>query len=96
MGTETNYTSRDEIRRLSDRQLAEVSFLLLCALAERLTGKVPCIVEPEYQGMPRFIYGADAEIEWLSPSQGRVQKSEFAREPKHTPVPIPAREPDAV
>jgi hypothetical protein len=62
------YTNLDEIHRLSDRQLAEATFLLLASLAERLTGYVPFVVGDGYGGMPDIIHGANGPVVWLKPS----------------------------
>jgi hypothetical protein len=84
------HSSLDTIRSLSDRELAEANFLMLCALAERMTGHVPCLVRDGDDGMPDFIYGADAHIAWLSATTQK-RESPPARPDRRPPIAEPKR-----
>jgi hypothetical protein len=48
----------DVVNDLSDRELSEATFLIVCALAERLTGQIPCLLTPNNPGEPpNLIHG---------------------------------------
>jgi hypothetical protein len=79
------FTNLYEIRRLSDRELAEATFLLLSALSERLTGKAPVIVRDGYDGMPSLICGADGSVAWLTVAS--AQRNGSLEEQPHMPLP---------
>jgi len=59
------FSSLDAIDGLSDRELATAIFLVVCGLAEKLTGQVPCLVTPHENTPPTFIHGGDARVVWL-------------------------------
>jgi hypothetical protein len=83
----------DAIRDLSDRDLAEATFLVLCALAEQLTCRIPVIIQGDYDGMANIIHGADGRVVWLTPPEkdtGSGQKHESAQVLPDTLSPIPA------
>lgn len=89
----------DEVRALSDRQLAEATFMVLCALSERLTGQVPVVVTDGYAGMPEIIHAGDGPVVWLTPrapvSLAPAQKHESP--PEQPDMPLAIAEPvDAV
>jgi hypothetical protein len=81
----------EAIRRMPDRELLEATFMLLSALAERLTGEAPVFATAD-NGMPNFICAADGPISWLPASRGEravaERRPESARERPHTPTPI--------
>ena len=83
---ESNYTSLDAIRDLSDRDLAEATFLVLCALAERLTGHIPCVIQGNYDGMPNIIHGADGRVEWLRHSVSEPRGGSGGEQPHMQPA----------
>jgi hypothetical protein len=63
----STYPNSGTIHRLSDRELSEAIFLLLCSLSERMTGQVPALVGDGYDGMPNIICAADGPVVWLDP-----------------------------
>ena len=69
----TRFTSQDAIDSLSERELSNATFLIVCALAERLTGKVPCLALPRGE-IPSLIHGADGHVTWLEPPEELEQK----------------------
>src|ERR1700692_2206473 len=65
---------------LSDREISTAAFLMVCALAEKLTGQSPCLMVPNGRELPTFIHGADCGVAWLP------QKT-----PNYEPVPVSGR-----
>jgi len=59
------FSSLDALRGLSDRDLNIAVFLLLSALAEKVTGKVPCILFDKGREIPSLLHGGDGRIAWL-------------------------------
>lgn len=54
------------LANLSEREISVATFLVLCALAEELTGRVPCLVSPDNSELPNLIHGADGRVAWLA------------------------------
>jgi hypothetical protein len=90
----SSYSSLDAIDALSDRELQKATFLLVCALAEKVTGQPPCLLVPNKKDEPpSFIYGADAQVAWLTPPDGdSAQSLELVRVHSETPDPKPDKE----
>ena len=59
------------LEHLSDREIATATFLMVTALAERLTGNVPCLVMPDGDKWPHLVHGGDAGVVWLVPPESR-------------------------
>jgi hypothetical protein len=86
------FTSLDVIHRLTDRELSEAIFLMLCAFAERSTGRVPCLVAEGSSSMPTLIHGADGRVAWLEPPAVAARSCESAPGPHCRLVPTPDKE----
>jgi len=84
------FSSLDALDQLSDRELARATFLIVCGLAEKLTGHVPCLVVPNERTPPRLIHGADGRIAWLPTTvSDALPKPELSQAPlqPHSSIP---------
>jgi hypothetical protein len=85
---DTNPPSLALLDSLSDRELIMAVFLTLSAVAERLTGQVPCLMMPTPSGLPKIMHGGDGRVVWIEARAAPEPPPESLAEQRQTQLAI--------